>query len=52
MLAGFGGAQALKPMIVPFVSDLGLELAPLIKLKLTDPTFCVKIGQVRDELEQ
>lgn len=51
MLAGFGGAAALKPMIKPFVADLGLELAPLIKNKLTDPKFAISISTVRDEIE-
>ena len=52
MLAGFGGAVALKPMIKPFVADLGLELAPLIKTKLTDPKFAINITTVRDEIER
>jgi len=52
MLAGFGGAAALKPMIKPFVADLGLELAPLIKNKLTDPKFAINITTVRDEIEK
>eukprot|EP00039_Didymoeca_costata_P033334 m.41903 g.41903 ORF g.41903 m.41903 type:complete len:286 (+) comp9822_c0_seq1:206-1063(+) len=50
-LAGFGGAKALKPMIKPFVSGLGLELAPLMKEKLTDTKFSVNIPFVRKEIE-
>jgi len=51
-LAAFGGPAALKPMIKPFVSGLGLELAPLLKEKLTDPKVVVDIDLVRDEIEK
>jgi hypothetical protein len=39
-------------MIKPFVAELGAELAPLIKQKLTDPKFAVSIATVRDEIEK
>jgi len=42
----------LKPMIKPFVSELALELAPLLKAKMLDPKVIVDINQVRDQIEE
>lgn len=50
-LAAFGGPTALKPMILPFVSGLGEELAPMMKEKFMDPQFSVDIEFVRKEIE-
>lgn len=42
----------LKPMIKPFITELALELAPLMKDKMMDPKFIVDINQVRDLIDE
>lgn len=42
---------SLKPMIKPFVADLGMDLAPLLKAKMMDPKVVVDINEVRDQIE-
>jgi len=44
-------AGQLKPMVKPFVADLGQDLAPYLKSQLTDPKRVVEIEEVRNQID-
>lgn len=41
---------SLKPMIKPFVSDLALDLAPVLKDEMTDPKVLIDIEVIRGQI--
>ena len=51
MAMGMQPAQ-LKPLVKPFVLDLGLDLAPLVLGNVRDPAKIVEIATVRSEIQK
>lgn len=51
MIAAGMQPASLKPMVVPFVANLGKDLAPLLVEKLTDAAIMIDINDVRKEIE-
>lgn len=51
MIAAGMQPASLKPMVIPFVANLGKDLAPLLLEKLTDAAIMIDINDVRGEIE-